>query len=240
MKNHQSTQNQCKANLDLLAQKVGAIDAAFLLDFTKPSTWLGKHWLDGIKLRQSLLYSSPEVEFLLSKSRSCMTKLDKDIINAVEKPMHVWFVTPNTKQQLRNSDTLRTLGFGKQISISVPLFSTELLQGSFSFFYEDGDGATDVERMEKLHENTIELQLFATKIASSRILISPMEDYQIFKPATVNIIRDIAHGYSRHELSSRHYMTVRGVDYHVEKAKLAFGAKNSSHLVHMAHELLLV
>lgn len=237
---HKLTIQCCRQMLKTIANKIGAVDAVFFIDFTQPQTWLGRHWLSGIKKRNSLLYTSPQVEHITCLSRHSMNHIDHNILKSIQKPMHVWTTNSSPRIDSVKSDLLNKHGYSKQISVSYLLSNSHELKGIFNFFYPLDCGLSDVDLINNLQNVLNDLGVVGSYIVSERILLSPFEDYHMLKPATVSIVRDLARGCSRSELSELHFMTARGVDYHIEKAKVILGAKNTSHLVHVANKMILL
>ncbi|QIZ78330.1 hypothetical protein [Ferrimonas lipolytica] len=222
--------------LNTIIQRAGACDAAFLLDFSEPEFWLGKGWLKGIKNRKSLLYTSPELERFMHRVRSELTKLDHDLMRSVERERYVW--SPEATSFHGYAQPYRE--YEKQITLSFELPGFPHVKAGCNLFFELGFCQDEASILSHINSIEKDLQILAINIASQRLLASPLEDYQLLKPATVGIIRDIANGLSRKQLSETHFMTSRGIDYHVEKAKLTLGAKNTSQLIHLSHQMLII
>jgi DNA-binding CsgD family transcriptional regulator len=237
---HKLTTQCCRQTLNTMAQKVGAVDAAFVIDFDQPQTWLGRHWLSGIKNRSSLLYTSAQVEHISYLSRHGMNNVDQNVLKTVQRPIHVWTTNSSSKIDSLKADLLKQHGYSKQISISYSLSNLIDLKGIFNFFYPLDCELSENELINNIQHALVDLGVVGSYIVSERILLSPFEDYHMLKPATVSIVRNLAKGCSRSELSERHFMTARGVDYHIEKAKVMLGAKNTSHLVYVANKMLLL
>lgn len=230
----------CRVQLKKAAASLGAKDAAFVVDFVDPERWLGKHWFSGFKARNSMLFTSPAVDYLFSRSRSCMTGLDPDVVKSSKKSMHVWLTDKTLRQQQTKSKILLELGYRQQVSLALPLPDHNGLSARFSLFFDTEVAMSNLFGLETLGQPMDEIRMISEYISSQRILASPLEDYQLFKPATVSVIRQLAEGGSRRELSERHCMSGRGVDYHIEKAKFALGAKNTTELVHLSNKMLLI
>ncbi|WOT04731.1 helix-turn-helix transcriptional regulator [Shewanella youngdeokensis] len=169
-----------------------------------------------------------------------MTKLDPDLIKSTQSVIHIWLSDVSLRQQKMKSELLNELGYCKQISVSFSLPNFDYLKGFYSFFYRLDCPLTDAERTQLLNNKMTHIQMLGSHIASESLLTGPFEDYSILKPSTVSIIKHLAEGYSRKELSDIHYMSARGVDYHIEKAKVTLDAKNTSHLIHIAHQIKLI
>ncbi|GIU48470.1 helix-turn-helix transcriptional regulator [Shewanella sp. KT0246] len=232
--------NYFKYKINQLAAHIGAVDYAFFFDFKEPENWLGNNWLNSFKSRKSLIFSSAKLELLFCRSRSSMTKLDPDLVKSLNKDHHIWLLEKKLKQQQIKQNLLKEFSYSKQISVSFNLHNFDYLTGGISFFYEGDCHLTDIQRLELINDFITEIESLGAQIAYSRLLISPFEDYQILKPSTISIIQHLSQGCSRSKLSDIHYMSARGVDYHIEKAKLLLEAKNTSHLIHIAHRTMLI
>lgn len=230
----------CQINLKSLAEHVGAEEAVFFFDFIEPENWLGKHWLSGIKQRNSLIYSSSQIKYLVSRQRSCLTKMNPDILKSAQKPIHIWKDKNSANQQSLRENLLQGKGYSSTISVSFPLAKSHYLRGCFNFFYHRENSESDIHRIKDLQGAMFDMQMLSGFAVSEKMLASPFEDYKIFKPSTLSIIRHVAEGYSRKEISDIHYMSERGIDYHIDKVRLVLGAKNTLQLVHIAHNMMLV
>ncbi|QIZ76262.1 helix-turn-helix transcriptional regulator [Ferrimonas lipolytica] len=230
----------CRSKLVELTQRLGAVESAFIIDFAEPNERLGKSWLKSFKSRDSILFSSAKVSYLFERSRSSMTRLDPDLVKASNKDKHVWLEDKNLKQQQSKLSIIKELGFSKQLSVTFPLQNWQGLKGCYSLFYALDCPMTDEQRFARMDELMADIKMVGTHIVSERVLTGPFEDYQLFKPSTISIIKHLAEGRSRKDLSDIHYMSARGVDYHIEKAKIVLEAQNTSHLVHVAHQMMLI
>ena len=230
----------CRSELVELNKLIGTAACAFILDFEQPKDWLGRNWLSSFKRRSSVIFSSSQVEVLFARSRSSMTQLDPDLVKSCQNKIHIWLADKSLKQQQLKCELLKELGYCKQISVSFMLPNFDGLKGCYSFFYDVNYELTDEQRIKLINEHMTQIEMTGSHIASEGEMSGPFQDYRIIKPSTVSIIQHLAEGYSRKDLSDIHFMSARGVDYHIEKAKLTLDAKNTSHLIHVAHKVKLI
>ena len=89
---------------------------------------------------------------------------------------------------------------------------------------------------------TDDLREFHNIVFSSRLtpLLSPFLGLGLISDKGKQILYLIAKGYSRSEISSKLYLTERGVDYHLSKIKNLFGAKSNAELIAYAYKYKLL
>ncbi|QIZ77274.1 helix-turn-helix transcriptional regulator [Ferrimonas lipolytica] len=78
---------------------------------------------------------------------------------------------------------------------------------------------------------------FANQYISS---INPVIDYQYIKANSLRVLESLAKGLSRKEAAEKLYLTVRGIDYHIELMKTALAAPNIPNAIYKACALSLI
>ncbi|WOT04858.1 helix-turn-helix transcriptional regulator [Shewanella youngdeokensis] len=237
--NVQNRNDHFERTLKSLARDVGAEDAMFLMDFSCPDNWLGKTWVRSLKGRGSILYSSSKVGSVLSDCRRLLKSPDVDLLKTVSKPLHNWTTTANNRFIKLRTGLLLESGYKNVVSISLPLLSNDDISGRFVFFFDKYCEQSELDINQSINNMLDEIMVYQQAASALKVLPSPLEDYGLIKKSTVSIIKLLSEGYSRKEISELHYMSSRGIDYHIDKAKFLLGANNAYNLVHKAHRLLL-
>ncbi|QIZ77941.1 helix-turn-helix transcriptional regulator [Ferrimonas lipolytica] len=230
----------CQSILKATTKKLAAEDIVFHFDFTNPQDWLGRRWMHGVKSRSSLMFSSEKLNHLVTKMRKSMVTMNPDIIRATKNPVHVWSQNETLSANKFKTGLFNELGYEKQISIGFDSPKFSQLRSSFCVFYGSDCNMPETERLALLQNSMLDLELLSSHLSMLGVLNSPVEDYGLLKAPTVAVIRNVAKGYSRNQLSTIHSMSARGIDYHIEKARLTLGANNSASLVDKAHEMMLI
>jgi DNA-binding CsgD family transcriptional regulator len=221
--------------LKSLSVSIGAVDALFHIDLNKPEVWLGNSWQKCLKQRKSILFTSDNLEDTFQCYKSLLKSADTDLSKCINKQFYSWSSIGTASAKL-----IKERGYKKVVSLSLPLPSSSELCGRFLFFYDNYSEQCELDISQSVENVLNELFIYQSAVSSSNLIISPLEDYGMLKKSTISIIRNLAQGCSRTELSDIHYMTPRGIDYHLERAKCLLGAKNTHHLVHKSQKLLLL
>jgi DNA-binding CsgD family transcriptional regulator len=236
--NTESLINQKKALLSILKSlsvSIGAVDALFHIDLDKPEIWLGNSWLKCLKQRQSIFFTSDNLEDTFQRYRILLKSADSDLSKCINRQLYSWSAVGTAPAKM-----IKEGGYKKVVSLSLPLSSSTELCGRFLFFYDNYSGQCELDISQSIANVINEMSIYQSAVGSSKLIVSPLEDYGMLKKSTISIIRNLAQGCSRTELSDIHYMTTRGIDYHLERAKCLLGAKNTHHLVHKSQKLLLL
>ncbi|WP_282109573.1 helix-turn-helix transcriptional regulator [Shewanella algicola] len=230
--------NQRKAllsTLKSLSVSIGAVDTLFHIDLDKPDIWLGKSWMKCLKQRNSIFYTSENLQDTFQCYKSLLKPMDSDLSKSVNKQLYSWTAAGSTSAKM-----LKESGYKKVVSLSLPLSATSQLYGRYLFFFDDANNQSEQEICQSIENVVNEIYLYQSAAGSSKLILSPLEDYGMLKKSTIAIIRNLALGCSRAELSDIHYMTPRGIDYHLERAKCLLGAKNTHHLIYKSQSMLLL
>ncbi|QIZ75670.1 helix-turn-helix transcriptional regulator [Ferrimonas lipolytica] len=233
--NENSLEAMLVSELKSLGLSVGAVDAMFQIDFNNPDSWLGKDWLKRLKLRGSLKFTSEALANGFDDYRNGLTTIDFDLCNTVRKEIHFWRCSNQHSGKMRESG-----GYSKMVSVTLPLPQCEELCGRFLFFFDRSCQQSSSEVRQSINNALNEMSFYQNAAKSSNLLKSPLQDYGMLKPASLSILRGLAQGYSRNELSDLHYMTPRGVDYHLERMKNLLGAKNIHSMLYKSTNLMLI
>lgn len=140
-----------------------------------------------------------------------------------------------------------------------PLLSHELdklsAQSRFSFRgQEHNDYAPFMLMFSALPENELELALDSQKHYWTELLsdfcskvtleymqqLTPLLNFKIISPRCIEIMQLIADGHTSAEVSKQLYLTERGINYHLDRAKELIGAKNRIHLISMGYKQSLL
>ncbi len=221
--------------LKSLSVSIGAVDALFHIDLNKPDLWLGNSWHKCLKQRKSILFTSDDLEDTFHCYKGLLKTADTDLSKSITKQLYSWSSVGTASAKL-----IKERGYKKVISLSLPLSFNSDLCGRFLFFYDNCIELNEFDIIQSIENVLSELCIYQSAVSSSAVMISPLEDYGMLKKSTISIIRNLAEGCSRAELSDIHYMTTRGIDYHLERAKCLLGAKNTHHLVLKSQKLLLL
>jgi len=221
--------------LKSLAVSIGAIDALFHIDLAEPEVWLGKSWLKCLKRRESIFFTSHYLEDTFQRYRSRLKSADKELTKSVNKQLYNWPSSSTPSGRIIKENGYRTV-----VSVSISLPSCSELSGRFLFFFDNYNEQCEFDIRQSVENVLNEMFVYQAAVSSSQLITSPLEDYGMLKKSTISIIRHLAQGCSRKELSNIHYMTPRGIDYHLERAKYLLGAKNMHHLVYKSQSLLLI
>lgn len=85
-----------------------------------------------------------------------------------------------------------------------------------------------IERLENFHK-----VLFASRIVPD---INPLVGLGLVNDKGRQVLQLVADGHARSEIASMLFLTERGVDYHLNKLKVLFNAKNNAQLVAYAYK----
>lgn len=67
--------------------------------------------------------------------------------------------------------------------------------------------------------------------------INPLANFNVLSPTCIKILQMVADGDSSQEISQKLHLTERGINYHLDRARVVVGAKNRIHLISLAHRL---
>jgi len=83
---------------------------------------------------------------------------------------------------------------------------------------------------------------FHNAVIASRAVpeLNPLTGLGLISDRSINVLRLVSDGCSRPDIAKSLYLTERGVDYHVEKLKVFFDAKNNAQLVACGYKYKLL
>ncbi|GIU22376.1 helix-turn-helix transcriptional regulator [Shewanella schlegeliana] len=87
---------------------------------------------------------------------------------------------------------------------------------------------------EKLKQLLLEFADTFNSLALSAI--NPLINFRVLSPTCIQILELVAQGYSSEDIAKQIFMSERGVNYHLDRARIVLDAKNRTNLVSKAYQ----
>ncbi|MGS0681298.1 response regulator transcription factor [Shewanella sp. 125m-7] len=141
------------------------------------------------------------------------------------------------RQQANFEQLLNRYQIASRLTFYLPLKNQKSWLGMYNLFsplsYEEISSrlTRDGENFEQL------LVEFADTFNSLALKsINPLINFRVLSPTCIQILDLVAQGYSSEEIAKQIFMSERGVNYHLDRARTTLDAKNRTNLVSKAYQ----
>lgn len=223
---------ELRALLKGACQDLGVADLCFCYDISSPEQWRARlkgrqNHLKSFAKRRQLYASSDRAMSLWLRKTNLLVADGQGLFGLFQQSVYVW---PESLLPAAVRRQMSKNGLSALVTLSYPCRNAEQLCARFTLMLEP---CSQVEMLQSRQEWVEErlLRLFGEIEALYATRLNPLIDYNIVNPVSALILKGLAKGKGRAQLSEQLNLTPRGIDYHVGQLKQVLEASTIAQMM---------
>ncbi|WP_417346840.1 hypothetical protein [Ferrimonas sp.] len=223
------------------SEDLGVADLCFCYDICSPEPWRARlkgrqSHLKSFAKRRQLFASSDRAMSLWLRKTHCLAADGQGLFGLFQQRVYVWpeSLLPTAVQRQMSKNGLAAL-----VTLSFPCRDAEPLCARFTLMLEQQSQVEMLQSRQDWVEARL-LQLFGQIEDAYATRLNPLIDYNIVNPVSALILKGLALGQGRAQLSEQLNLTPRGIDYHVGQLKQVLDASTIAQMMVHATRCRLV